>query len=331
MSAYKSEDTQLVFGNETTLGTSVTPDHHVGGVDDSATPPDPEQEWLVRRYIGQDREPGALHQGIRSYEGGSIPFVVWDGKPFAWLLGVDSVTADSKLDSSGSTISSTGDTLHTITGKMDGKPPTKTMEATYYGRDGGNDLVRTFAGVAPNSGEITLDAEGSLDTSLSLWATGVTHGDSDTAVALPSRSPLMFHDIQADLSLFGSTFAELTEMTLEVENNFQAGRYVESTDGVDPSTIHYGNLDYTFSPTIEITDDTIYDELVNLTNGEFAANIQLENADGYQVRFEMTGCRLENAPHEIPGDAEPIPVEASVLPQGLTVKVTDPNETTAYV
>jgi len=319
---YKGEDTQLVVGVESTQGTSVAPTRTLGKVAEEATPPDPEQDWMVTRVIGGNREPFQKHEGQRTFQGGDVPIILQDGAPLAYLLGSESYTAPT----------------HTITAKQDGKPPSQTMEVVYYGRGGGNDFVRTFQGCVPESGEISMNNDDELTVSLSYWALGVNVGSSPTAgISVPDVDPWLFSDASSQLSLFGSNFARFQDFTLSVSNNLEEGRYivpdaeVPSGDGKDPYEITYGNVDYELSATITVEDNSLYNELVNPTSGGFTAEMAFTRSNGDTITITATGCNFADGAHPIPADSSKIEVEVTMTPESLTITVDDSNSSAAYL
>lgn len=322
---YKGEDSQLVVGTETTQGTSVAPTRVLGKVVEDATMPDPEQEWLVQRVIGGTREVFQKEQGIRTMQGGEVPIVLQDGAPVAYVLGNDSV-------------SGTGPATHTLTAKQDGKPPSQTLEATYYGRGGGVDFVRTFQGCVPNSCELSMNEDDELTASLSYWAMGVTAGTSPTTgISVPSDDPWLFADASSQLTLFGTSFARFLDFSLSIENNLTEGRYIApdadhpSGDSRDPFEITYGNADYELTATIVIEDDALYQELISPTAGGFTGTIEFQKGgSGDLFRITVNGCNFTEAPHEIPGESGRIEVEVTIQPESLTIEVED-SDTNAWV
>lgn len=321
---YKGEDTQLVVGVESTQGTSVTPTRVLGKVAEEATPPDPEQDWMVTRVIGGNREPFQKHEGQRTFQGGDIPVIIQDGAPLAYLLGAESHDT------------TTTPNTHTLTAKQDGKPPSQTMEVTYYGRGGGSDFVRTFQGATPESGEVSMNNDDELTVSLSYWALGVTVGSSPTTgIAVPDQDPWLFQDAASQLSLFGSNFARFMDFTLSISNNLEEGRYivpdaeVPSGDGKDPYEITYGNVDYELSCTIAVEDNSLYNELVNSTAGGFTAQMSFERSNGDTITITADNCNFESGAHPIPADSEKIEVEVSMVPETLTITVEDSNDSDA--
>lgn len=319
---YKGEDTQLVVGNETTQGTSVAPTRTLGKVADEATPPDPEQDWMVTRVIGGNREPFQKHEGQRTFQGGDVPVILQDGAPLAYLLGAESYASPT----------------HTITAKQDGKPPSQTMEVVYYGRGGGTDFVRTFQGCVPESGEVSMNNDDELTVSLSYWALGVSTGSSPTAgISVPDVDPWLFSDASSQLSLFSTSFARFMDFSLSISNNLEEGRYivpdteVPSGDGKDPYEITYGNVDYELSATIAIEDNSLYNELLNPTAGGFQAVMEFTRSNGDTLTITADNCNFESGAHPIPADSSKVEVEVTMIPESLTITVDDSNSTGGYL
>jgi len=319
---YKGEDTQLAVGVETTQGTSVAPTRVLGKVAEEATPPDPEQEWMVTRVIGGDREPFQKHQGQKTYQGGEVPVILYDGAPLAYLLGSESYTSPT----------------HTLTAKQDGKPPSQTMEVVYYGRGGGTDFVRTFNGCVPASGELSMNNDDELTLSMSYWAMGVSTGSSPTAgISVADRNPWLFSDADSQLSLFGTSFARFQDFSLSIENNLTEGRYIApdadhpSGDARDPYEITYGNVDYELSATLTVEDSSIYNELINPTSGGFQAQMSFTRPNGDQIQVTATGCNFTEAGHPIPADSSKVEVETTMTPESLTITVSDSNSASGYL
>ena len=319
---YKGEDTQLAVGVESTQGTSVTPTRTLGKVAEEATPPDPEVDWMVTRVIGGTREPFQKHEGQHTYQGGDIPVILQDGAPLAYLLGGESYSSPT----------------HTLTTKQDGKPPSQTMEVVYYGRGGGSDFVRTFQGCVPNSGELSMNNDDELTLSMSYWAMGVTVGSSPTSgISVPDVDPWLFSDASSQLSLFGTSFARFQDFALSIENNLEEGRYIvddastPSGDAKDPFEITYGNADYELTCTITIEDNSLYNELVNATDGGFDAVLEFTRGNGDTIKVTASGCNFSDGTHPIPAESGKVEVEVTIIPESLTITVDDSNSSSGYL
>jgi hypothetical protein len=212
------------------------------------------------------------------------------------------------------------------------------MEVTYYGRGGGADFVRTFAGATVESGELTMNNDDELTCALTYWALGVSTGSSPTAgISVADRNPWLFSDANSKLTLFGTDFARFQDFTLSVENNLQEGRYIApdadhpSGDAKDPYELTYGNADYELSATITVDDASLYNELLSPTVGGFDATMSFARSNGDTVDITASGCNIGDGDHAIPADSEKVEVETTMTPESLTVTVTDSNSSQGYL
>jgi hypothetical protein len=330
---YVRHDSQIIVGVESDQGTTVTPTRTFGKVDGDTDLPDPSIEWLEERSIsaGASRELSGKYPGQNTYEGGSIPVVPVDGVPLALAFGNDATTADTNLDATGSEVAETGTTLHTIDVLDSKKPPTVTVEATYFGRGTGSDFARTFGGAAPPSVTLSVDNEGRLSSDLDMLAMGVTEGDAPTtSVSEDTRDPWIFDDVESDLSLFGNTYARVTEFEHELTTNADPRHYIASSSGRDPFEVLYQNAEHELSATITVVDDTLYTELLN-ANDAGSATIQFSKpSTGEVLRYEASNIGISEAPHNIPEEGAN-EVDVTITPDSAVVKVTDTQETSAYV
>lgn len=329
---FKREDSQIVVGVESTQGSAVTPTREIGKIEGDTDMPDPEIDWQEERAIGagSSRELTGKEPGQNTYEGGSLPVTPFDGFPIALLLGADAVTADTGLDSAGAEVADTGTTLHTMTVNESKKPPTITTEATYFGRGGGSDFVRTFEGMTPPSGTISTDNEGRLTVEMDMLAMGVSTGTAETTVSEDTRDPWLFDDAESNLSLFGTSYARVTDFELEISANANPRHYIHSGTAADPFEVLNNNIEYSLSATIVPDDTSLYSELTGRTEaGSGSIQFHEPNADE-RLRFELTNIGLESAGHPYPEDGAP-EVDASIMPESITVKAEDTVETAAYV
>lgn len=329
---YVRHDSQILVGVESTQGTAVTPDRGFGKVDGDTDLPDPTVDWLEERSItgGSQRELTGKYAGQITYDGGSIPIVPVDGFPLAIAFGNDTVTADTNLDSAGSTTSETGTTLHTIDVLDNAIPPTVTIEATTFGRGTGSDFVRTVAGAAPPSATLSIDNESRVQTDLDFLAMDVTEGDSPTTgVSADTRDPWMYHDAESNLSLHGNSYARVTEFEHELTTNVDPRHYIQNTSARKPFEILYANADHETSVSVTPTDDQLFNDLIGASDaGDLS--VQLAKPSGEVLRVEATNVGIEEGDHPIPEDGA-VEVDLTLIPDTVTVKVTDTSATAAYV
>lgn len=329
---YVRHDSQIAVAVESDQGTAETVSRCLGKVDGDTDLPDPSIDWLEERNLcgGSSRELSGKYAGQRTFDGGSIPIVPVDGFPLALAFGNDTVTADTNLDGSGSEVSETGTTLHTID-VLDGAiPPTMTVEAALYGRGTGSDFVRTFTGAAPPSVSISVDNESRLSTDIDLLAMGVTEGDSPTSVSADTRDPWVFNDVESDLSLNGNSYARVTEFEHEHTTNVDPRHYLNSTSARDPFEVLYANAEHETSVTVTATDDQLFKDLLSADDaGDASIQFNKPSTDE-RLRFEATNIGIEEAPHSIPEEGA-VDVDLTLIPDSVTVKVTDTQATSAYV
>jgi hypothetical protein len=312
---YKGEDTQLLVAPESSHGTTATPTRVFGKVVEDASLPDPEQEYLVQRVIGGGREPFQQEQGQRTLQGGSIPVVLQDAHPVAYALGSDTVSGSS------------APYTHEMTVKENGRPPTQTIEATHFGRGGGPPLVRTFTGCAPDSVEISMNADDELTASLTYYALGVETDTTPTSsISVPDTNPWLFADASSKLTLFGTTFARVVDFSVSINNSLEEGRYI-APDSAHPTgnareafEFTYGPAEYEVTATLVVEDTALYSELLTPTAGGFNMSIAFQRGgNGHLFEITGSGCRITDAPHDIPGEPGRVEVEATIQPNSMTI------------
>jgi len=330
----KGHDSQILVGLQDSQRNTVTPDRHLAKIEEETEHPDPEISWNEEYLIGTGREMNGKSEGQYVYEGGSYPCILYDGFPLAVLMGEENFTQDSP---------ETGTNTHVLTaaGASSGggtpTPPALTVEATHYGRGGADDFVRTFNTVVPTEGEISVDNEGRLTTTLDTIALGVQPGSSPTsAPSFPDVNPWLFSDISSNFSYAGTTFARFEEFSLSINQNSSARHYVEADRSPDPYEILYGGqVSYDLTANLTVVDDTLYNEALNPTDGGTDANVRFTRANGDYVDITAAAGNMTEVPHPTPrgegAEDDSVQVEASIVPESLTIEVTDSNSTGAYL
>lgn len=324
MPPYKAERTLIGTDIEGSQKTEVVPARIPGFTSGNVTPPDPEHDWQEERPVGGTRELHDQVEGQRSFEGGSMTLHPYDGWPIAWVLGAESVGGGTDVDGDGAVDYYT----HTLTANNSDPPVTATMEWTYIGASGQNDFVRRFLGCFPTSGEITQNNEGIMEVSVEHQALGVDPQTPDTTFTdvrpLPDRDAWKFQDAISDLTMFGTSFAEVNDFSLQMQTGSEPQYYVESSEAPEPYEATYGNAEYTLNATINVTDTSLYSELINPTAGGFSANMTFEkqHTQYEQLDIQCDNCRLESAPHDIP-ESGPVEVDVSIIPGTVTITVQD--------
>lgn len=318
---YKPEQAQLAVAVESEQAEQETPVRFFGLVQEDTSLPDPSISWIEERVIGHNREIFQKTEGQRAYEGGSIPVVPYDGFPLALVFGQETVESDTDIDGN----SASGVTTHTFEANQTTKPPTVTIEAAYRGTQDQPEFVRRFLGAAPGSGEIAVNNEGELQVALDMIAMDV---DTDETIAslgdVPEREPWLFADNKSALTIFGTEFARVEEFNISITNNFEQGRYIQPDNPRNPYEIIYGIVEYELSASITVDDKSVYNELVDPTEGGFDTTIAFEKeSTGEELRIEATGCNVPEAGHDIPSDATNVNVDVPIIPNSLTIKVED--------
>lgn len=317
---YKPEQAQIAVAVEPTQGETATPTRAFGLIQEDISLPDPSIQWIEERVIGHNREIFNKVDGQRAYDGGSIPIVPYDGAPIAYILGNESVAVDTDIDGN----AETGTTTHTLTLNYDEIPATQTIEAGYQGVTGQSNFVRTFSGCLAGSGEIAVNNEGELQTSLDYIAMGVDTGTSLTSGVEPeSREPWLFKDVTSNLQMFGTSFARVEQFSLSITNNLDEGRYIQENNPEDPYEITYGNIEYELSASITVDDNSLYQELVGPTEDGFTTQIEFEKpGSGESLRIIAENCNIPQAPHDIPQE-NVISTDVAIIPEHIEIKVED--------
>lgn len=319
MPPYKAERTLIGSAVEPNQKSEVVPERIPGYVQGGATPPDPEIAWEEERPIGANREMHDQVEGQRSFEGGSLTIHPYDGWALAWVLGSEETNTDTPA---------AGVDEHVLTAKQDGPPVTTTMEWTYLGASNQDDMVRCYVGCFPDSGEISQDNEGIMELSVEHQALGITDDSPRTTFEdvrpLPDRDPWKFSDADSDFSMFGTSFAELQDFSLQFTNGSEPQYYSESEEAPEPYEATYGLMEYQLDATVNATDPALFNELVGPSEGGFSASMSFtkQHSTDEQLLLEATGCRMESAPHDLP-ESGPTEVDVSVIPNSVTVTVYD--------
>jgi hypothetical protein len=319
MPPYKAERTLLGVAIEGSQKTEVVPERVPGYTTGTVTPPGLEIDWIEERPVGADRELFDPVEGQHSFEGGSVTLYPYDGWPLAFVMGAETVNADTP---------SVGITEHVLTANNSDNPPTATMEQTFIGATGQDDLVIPYLGVFGTSAEISQDNEGIMEVSLDHQALGVPDDAPRTSFTdvrpLPSRDPWKFSDVDSDLSLFSTSFAEVQDFSLSIDTGSEPQYYAESSEAPEPYEATYGMADYTLDVTISVTDNSLYNELVGPTTDGFTSNLSFskQHSTDDSLDINATECRMESGTPEIPEEG-PATVDVSIIPGSLTITVQD--------
>lgn len=328
----KGSDTHIIAKKQSAQRTTVTPDRHLGKIEEETEHPDPEVNWNEEYLIGTGREMHSKTEGQYVYEGGSLPIIPYDGFPLAMLFGSESFAADTP---------SSGTNQHTLTVKgasgSGGTPPSMTVEAAHFGRGGASDFVRTFNTVVPTSGEISVDNEGRLTTTLDTIALGVSTSSSPTSTpSMPDRDPWIFSDISSNMSFGGTTVTRFEEFTYTLNQNSSARHYIETSRSPDPYEILYGGqANHELTATVTVVDNTFYSELNSPTDGGISITFAFTKPGGDKLDFSFSASNLSTGDHATPrgegAEDDTLQVEMDVIPESVTLTVDDTNSSSGYL
>ena len=121
-------------------------------------------------------------------------------------------------------------------------------------------------------------------------------------------------------SIFGQQFLKVTNLTLTINNNLQDKRFI----GVGNKSIKEAipaQRTYEISFTAMVTDDKLFEELLNQTEVDNTAatllTLQFDKANGEQILMKFQDYFLSSSNFTIPDDKGPITVEGTVMPRTL--------------
>lgn len=292
---YKSEQSVILYGEETTQGELITPSDVFSPIQDDVTLPDPEYDYEEEYFVGAGQLPADKFAGQEALTGGSIPFRVTQWFELYLLLG--EYTQDGSI--------------YTLNLKEDDYPPSVSLGVNM------DDFTRVFTGVTASSGELSIDNEDQLVLDLDFDALGVDTSatiDEPTSENFDTNETFDFNSTSSNLTIFNKDFARLQDFALTVERNTTIEYYVEDTDG--PFEILYGRPTLTLSATITVSDTELYDELID-GSVKFESNIEFTNSDS-RINITLQDCNIRSAPHEIPNEG-PVEVDVEIAGEDLEI------------
>jgi hypothetical protein len=131
------------------------------------------------------------------------------------------------------------------------------------------------------------------------------------------REPFFFSD--GTFKCFGHSFLKINTLTLTMNNNLQDRRFF----GVGSKSIQESipaQRSYEISFTGHVTDDRLYQELVN--NTEDTSNtieLTFKKSTGEEIVLNFSKYYLSANNFPIPDDKGPLVVEATVMPRELSL------------
>ncbi len=121
-------------------------------------------------------------------------------------------------------------------------------------------------------------------------------------------------------SVFGQQFLKITNLTMTINNNLQDKRFI----GVGNKSIKEAipaQRNYEISFTAMVTDDKLFEELLNQTEVGTASStlltLQFDKPNGEQILMKFGDYFLSSANFTIPDDKGAITVEGTVMPRTL--------------
>jgi len=314
---YKEEDT---FGEEDGSGT-----WRRFGLTHSAVCPDPSYDYQPQWIHGEGREWKFMPGDAKELYSGSIPDIwLQNGRLFHYVLG-QTATA--------------GSYTHTVTPKM--QLPSFTWEVNERNEAGTAVMTRRYHGCKVN--RATLEArEGEVlvmgldDIVCQNMSHSVSAGTNKYDAALSANAPSAlseqpYHFHEGQLSLFGTTFAEVKGFRLDINQNIEPKYYIDRSvsDEPIPRALHEGRTNFRCSATIDLVDTSIFTAL--LLKGVYTAAYRGftgsltfqrggDSTDTIEVTLGVTsptvtdpGCFLRNAPSRV--------VETPLIPIDVELEV----------
>lgn len=291
---FKSEDSIILYGEETDQGSIVTPDSVLSPIQDEITLPDPEYSYEEEYYIGDGLTAGGKFKGQEVLTGGTLPFKVTQPYELYLLLG-------EKTTDTGTT---------TLTMKEGDYPPSISLGAKIDG------FTRVFKGATATSGELNVTNEDQLQLDLDIDALGVEKQSisEPTGKNYNDQPTFDFNSTASNLEFAGSSFARLTDLTITVNRNTSYEIYVDETEGA--YEILYGRPEITMDATIKVSSEDIYDALLD-GQPEFTSTIQFNNGV-YNLTIDLLRCNIREAPHPIPEEGA-VETEVSIVAEDIEI------------
>lgn len=310
MTTIKAEDAVILFEIEADQGTQADPTKVMSPIEDSVELPDPEYAYEENYYVGAGQTPAAKFKGQETLEGGSISYKITSGRELAFLLGSEDY--DDTTDT------------HILTYKEQDYPPSISLGVKYKGH-----FSRVYSGVVGSSGELTVNNDDELTFDFDFDALDV---DTNATVTEPAgdnfenRPTFDFTKVQSNLQLGSMTFARVTDFAIPIERNTSVEYYVEEDEG--GKEILYGRPTTELNATIVVTDDQIYQELLDgQTAFESSISFTKPNCD---LTITLNDCNIRSAPHNIPDEGS-VEVDVEIVAESIEIEVVDTESGSAYL
>lgn len=287
---YLNQDTVLGYKEEGAVNETPTAElqtNYIGHLYTAPALPDPKRTIEAKHLIGAgSRKPDHYTMSEYKYEG-SCEYEVINPSVLEYGLGADSGS------------------LITISDLK-----TRCIEAKMI--SGGSTFLRYFTGVYVDSLRLKGEEKGTLVAEENWIAMdAIKSANAVSAVTVATDDPWRF--CNADLTIFGSSFARLLAFDIEIKNNLTPHHYYNSTAACKPYEIVQGGVDISAKLTVVPTDTTVWDEIGSDTGFDFNIAFTRMAADTLTLRNPTaTECLIPDADHS-PDIEDAMQVEVNML------------------
>ena len=169
-------------------------------------------------------------------------------------------------------------------------------------------------------------------------------GVATASLTYPTTQPMIFS--YGALTLWGTEFARLKNFNIDLSNNLEPKYYLtDDATAYLPYELREGKREYRIRATIDITDSTLFDEMVKYGVNHGAAvdglfkgfdmSMVFTRDTGDTITFTLPpssataagdgqGCFIKSAPHNIVADAQ-VSVDLEIIARSMKVVVVDSN------
>jgi len=221
------------------------------------------------------------------------------------------------------------------------------MQHEMFDASGNSELIRRWSGGKVGRATYTASEGEQLRMSLDEMIFRSVAVDEDAGIAAatlqyPTTEPYIFS--YGALTLWGTEFARVKSFSLEVSNNLEPKYYVtDDANDYLPYEIIEGRREYRLGVTIDITDSTMFDELVKYGTNQgvavdglfkgFDASMVLTRAASDTITFTLPpssaaaggdaqGCFIRSAPHNLVGDPQ-VAIDLDIIARSAQITVVD--------
>ena len=260
---------------------------------------------LINRYVGAStRSFNTINQGPLDVTG-TITYNVQNFRIPFWSIGSTYDSSGTQSFHSATQISTSGILSAFTSGTSNNAPISFSLQDGKESAGTGRNFLRTLNGCIPNVVTITATQGEKVTAEIAYIAQNLIHSSGATATLSPGSTanrPYLWSD--TILTLGGSIINTAKEISLEINNNYEAPHYLNGSRVIGipfPS-----NRDITLSVTMDLDGldaAMLYNEWFK-TNGSFNAVLDFDN-DGtgsQHAIFTLSGCYITS--FEIPTEAE---------------------------